>query len=147
MEYMPDFKVHRPETIEDAVKLYALEDNARFLAGGTDIVVNIRRGIEVPDALVDLTAVAELKSIRQDADGIHIGAAVPLQEVALHEALGSGHGLAVALATLGQILVQLGDLERAEQILTRTLDVRSSVQFKETTGAVFDTLAHDGADE
>jgi lipopolysaccharide biosynthesis regulator YciM len=53
--------------------------------------------------------------------------------------LGSGHGLAVALATLGQIFVQLGDLDRAEQILTRTLDVRSSVQFQETTGAVFDT--------
>ena len=63
------------------------------------------------------------------------------RSVALHENLGSGHGLAVALATLGQIFVQLGDLERAEQILTRTLDVRSSVQFHETTGAVYDTLA------
>ena len=63
------------------------------------------------------------------------------RSVSLHESLGSGHGLAVALATLGQIYVQLGDLERAEQILNRTLDVRSSVQFHETTGAVFDTLA------
>jgi DNA-binding NtrC family response regulator/tetratricopeptide (TPR) repeat protein len=63
------------------------------------------------------------------------------RSVALHQSLGSGHGLAVALATLGQIYVQLGDLERAEQILTRTLEVRSTVQFHETTGAVFDTLA------
>jgi DNA-binding NtrC family response regulator/tetratricopeptide (TPR) repeat protein len=63
------------------------------------------------------------------------------RSVALHQTLGSGHGLAVALATLGQIFVQLGDLERAEQILTRTLEVRSPVQFQETTGAVFDTLA------
>ena len=63
------------------------------------------------------------------------------RSVALHQSLGSGHGLAVALATLGQIFVQLGDLERAEQILTRTLEVRSTVQFHETTGAVFDTLA------
>lgn len=63
------------------------------------------------------------------------------RSVTLHQTLGSGHGLAVALATLGQILVQLGDLERAEQILTRTLEVRSPVQFQETTGAVFDTLA------
>ena len=38
------------------------------------------------------------------------------RSVTLHESLGSGHGLAVALATLGQILVQLGDLERAEKI-------------------------------
>jgi hydrogenase-4 transcriptional activator len=63
------------------------------------------------------------------------------RSVTLHQSLGSGHGLAVALATLGQIFVQLGDLERAEQVLTRTLEVRSSVQFHETTGAVFDTLA------
>ena len=63
------------------------------------------------------------------------------RSVSLHQSLGSGHGLAVALATLGQIFVQLGDLERAEQILTRTLEVRSPVQFQETTGAVFDTLA------
>jgi DNA-binding NtrC family response regulator/tetratricopeptide (TPR) repeat protein len=63
------------------------------------------------------------------------------RSVSLHQSLGSSHGLAVTLATLGQILVQLGDLERAEQILTRTLEVRSSVQFQETTGAVFDTLA------
>jgi DNA-binding NtrC family response regulator/tetratricopeptide (TPR) repeat protein len=63
------------------------------------------------------------------------------RSVALHQSIGSGHGLAVALATLGQIFVQLGDLERAEQILTRTLEVRSPVQFHETTGAVFDTLA------
>jgi DNA-binding NtrC family response regulator/tetratricopeptide (TPR) repeat protein len=63
------------------------------------------------------------------------------RSVGLHQTLGSGHGLAVALATLGQIYVQLGDLERAEQILNRTLEVRSAVQFHETTGAVFDTLA------
>jgi hydrogenase-4 transcriptional activator len=63
------------------------------------------------------------------------------RSVAIHETLGSGHGLAVALATLGQIFVQIGDLERAERILTRTLEIRSPIQFQETTGAVFDTLA------
>ncbi len=63
------------------------------------------------------------------------------RSVSLHEAHGSGHGLAVALATLGQICVRLGDLGRAEQALHRALDVRSPIQFHETTGAVFDTLA------
>ena len=67
--------------------------------------------------------------------------ALAQRSVSLHESLGSGHGLAVALATLGQIFVQLGDLERAEDILKHTLEVRSPVQFHETTGAVFDTLA------
>jgi len=63
------------------------------------------------------------------------------RSLALREGLGPGHGLAVALATLGQIHVQLGDLERAEEALTRALETRSAVRFSETTGAVFDTLA------
>lgn len=63
------------------------------------------------------------------------------RSVALHETREAGHGLAVALATLGQILVQLGDVDRAERTLKRTLEVRNAVQFHETTGAVFDTLA------
>ncbi len=91
MEYMPAFKLHRPATIAEAVELRGSEDNARFLAGGTDMVVNIRRGIEAPDALIDLTAVAELKSIREDADGIHIGAAVRLEDVARSAAIRSSY--------------------------------------------------------
>jgi len=63
------------------------------------------------------------------------------RSVSLHETHGSGHGLAVALATLGQICVRLGDLRRAEEALHRALEVRSPIQFHETTGAVFDTLA------
>ncbi len=63
------------------------------------------------------------------------------RSVTLHEAHGSGHGLSVALATLGQICVRLGDLARAEEALHRALEVRSPIQFHETTGAVFDTLA------
>jgi DNA-binding NtrC family response regulator/tetratricopeptide (TPR) repeat protein len=63
------------------------------------------------------------------------------RSVSLQEARGSGHGLAVALGNLGQICVRLGDLNRAENILHRALETRSPIQFHETTGAVFDTLA------
>ena len=63
------------------------------------------------------------------------------RSVALYEAIGSGHGLAVSLATLGQIYVQLGELDRAEHALNRALEVRSPIKYHETTGAVFDTLA------
>ena len=63
------------------------------------------------------------------------------RSVALYEAIGSGHGLAVSLATLGQVYVQLGDLDKAEHTLNRALQVRSAIKYNETTGAVFDTLA------
>ena len=64
------------------------------------------------------------------------------RSVELQQEAGTPHGLGVALASLGQICVRLGNLKRAEEALHRALDVRSPLQFmRETTGAVFDTLA------
>ena len=63
------------------------------------------------------------------------------RSVALYEAHGCGYGLAGALATLGQVCVPLGHLARAETALNRALEVRGPIQYHETTGAVFDTLA------
>src|SRR4029079_7164647 len=64
------------------------------------------------------------------------------RSVELQEESGTPHGLGIALASLGQISVGLGSVRRAEQALNRALDVRSPLQFmRETTGAVFDTLA------
>ncbi|OFW03505.1 MAG: hypothetical protein A3H96_19875 [Acidobacteria bacterium RIFCSPLOWO2_02_FULL_67_36] len=64
------------------------------------------------------------------------------RSVELQEQAGTPHGLGVALASIGQICVRLGNLKRAEEALNRALDVRSPMHFmRETTGAVFDTLA------
>jgi hydrogenase-4 transcriptional activator len=64
------------------------------------------------------------------------------RSVSLQEESGTPHGLGMALASLGQIHVRVGNLDRAEEVLNRALDVRSPLQFmRETTGAVFDTLA------
>ena len=64
------------------------------------------------------------------------------RSVELQEHSGTPHGLGVALASLGQICVRVGNLTRAEEVLNRALDVRSPLHFiRETTGAVFDTLA------
>ena len=82
MELLPDFTLHRPADIAEAVRLRAADADARYLAGGTDMVVNMRRGIERPSALIDLTAIAELREIRADGDGIHIGAGVTLAALA-----------------------------------------------------------------
>ena len=82
MEYMPAFRLHRPASVEEAVALRAGEARARYLAGGTDMVVNVRRGIEDPAALIDLTAIGDMAGIRADGDGLRIGAAVRLDALA-----------------------------------------------------------------
>ncbi len=63
------------------------------------------------------------------------------RSAALQEQNGPGRGLAISLATLGQILVTVGKLERAEKILLRALESRGQSQFNEITGAVYDSLA------
>ncbi len=85
MEYLPDFDYLRPNTVDEALSLRRERPDARFLAGGTDLIVNIRRGIVDPEAVIDLTGIAEIRSVtRQDDGGLRIGAAVTLAELLEH---------------------------------------------------------------
>ena len=82
MELMPDFALHRPTTPEDAVRLRTETEGALYVAGGTDMLVNVRRGIEGPRALIDLSGIDELTRIDEDEDGLHIGAGITLDVIA-----------------------------------------------------------------
>ncbi len=84
MNLMPDFRYHRPTSLEEAVKLKTSLTAARFIAGGTDLIVNLRRGLGEPSDLIDVTAIADLASIRRDGDSLWLGAAVTLADLARH---------------------------------------------------------------
>jgi len=82
MEYMPEFQVLRPTSLDDAVALRADHPDARFLAGGTDLLVNVRRGIVDSPTLIDLGAINEMREITErDDGGLKIGCAVTLAEL------------------------------------------------------------------
>jgi 4-hydroxybenzoyl-CoA reductase subunit beta len=85
MDAMPEFALVRPTTLEEMIGVRARHPDSRLLGGGTDLVVNIRRGIVAPPVLIDVNDVAELRAIRADARSLEIGAAVRLAEVAAHE--------------------------------------------------------------
>ena len=87
MENMPEFTLHRPQTAAEAVALKAEDETSRYLAGGTDMIVNVRRGIEAPETMIDLTAIADIASITKDGDGIRVGAGVKLAELATDETI------------------------------------------------------------
>ena len=61
--------------------------------------------------------------------------------VALERRRRGGPGLSRSLANLGQILLRLGDLTRAERVLHEALSARCAIQFHEIGGGIFDTLA------
>jgi 4-hydroxybenzoyl-CoA reductase subunit beta len=84
MNLMPDFRYHRPTTLEEAVRLKAGASGARFVAGGTDLLINLRRGLGTPSDLIDVTAVSDLGAIHREGDSLWVGAAVTLADLACH---------------------------------------------------------------
>jgi len=70
-----------PQTVDEAVALLAADADARVLAGGTDLLVQVRTGAPAPTAVVDITRIPEMLSLEIDADGLRCGAAVPAAEI------------------------------------------------------------------
>jgi 4-hydroxybenzoyl-CoA reductase subunit beta len=70
MDALPDFRVLNPVTLDEAVAARAANPGSQPLGGGTDLVVNIRRGIVAPPVLIDMNHVAELAVIKADADSL-----------------------------------------------------------------------------
>ena len=87
MDALPDFCVLTPSTLDEALAARAAHPGSRPLGGGTDLVVNIRRGIEMPNVLIDMNRVRELHAIHVDENSIEIGASVRLTELAEHPAI------------------------------------------------------------
>lgn len=83
MEVLPAFELIRPRTLNEALKARQKYPASCLLGGGTDILVNLRRGIGgPPTALIDMTGIAELKTIKADAGELKIGASVKIAAVA-----------------------------------------------------------------
>jgi xanthine dehydrogenase YagS FAD-binding subunit len=85
---MKGFDLHEPTTVSQAVGLLnQLGAGGKVLAGGSDLVGGIMKdwvqgkGMPIPSALVDITAIPELKGIKASANGLTIGAATTLTDV------------------------------------------------------------------
>ena len=78
-----------PKTLEQAIALLAgANDKARVLAGGTDLLIQMRSGRADPELVVDIKAIAEMRSIAVDAGSYRVGAAVTCMELIEHAAFG-----------------------------------------------------------
>jgi 4-hydroxybenzoyl-CoA reductase subunit beta len=84
MDALPDFRVLNPATLKEALAMRVAHPNSAPLGGGTDLVVNIRRGIVAPPVLIDMNGVIELNGISADANSLQIGASVRLSDIATH---------------------------------------------------------------
>jgi 4-hydroxybenzoyl-CoA reductase subunit beta len=79
---LPSFAVARPRDLDAAIAARRRETSSLYLAGGTDLITNLRHGLERPRLLIDLSTIAELHRFSTDESGAHIGACTLLADLA-----------------------------------------------------------------
>ncbi len=85
MAVLPDFQLLHPATASDAIRLRALHPGSRYLAGGTDLLPNLRRGLVATEVVIDLGGVDELTDLHEEPGALVIGAGVTLAALAAHK--------------------------------------------------------------
>ncbi len=96
-----------PQTLDKAVKLLKRRGVvARVLAGGTDLLVQMKSGSE-PGLIVDIKRIDEMRRVTEDAGGFRIGAAVSCAELGEHAALGKAWpGVVESAKLIGSTQIQ-----------------------------------------
>jgi carbon-monoxide dehydrogenase medium subunit len=85
---MSGMRYEAPVSVDEAVALLADANGAaRVLAGGTDLLVQLRAGVISPEVVVNIKEISETQGITADGDGFCIGASVPGIAMGEHAAL------------------------------------------------------------
>jgi len=94
MMRLPDFVFRAPRSVQEATDLLAAATpgDAMIVAGGTDLLPNMKRRQQVPRTLIGLRRVEELRHIK-NGHALTIGSAVTLSEIVrderIHRSLGA----------------------------------------------------------
>jgi xanthine dehydrogenase YagS FAD-binding subunit len=81
---MINFEYTKATSVADAVRQVAADPNAKFIAGGTNLIDLMKYDVSHPARLIDITQLP-LKTVEETADGgVRIGALVPNSDLAYH---------------------------------------------------------------
>ncbi len=99
---------HTPGSFDDAVAIAAnAQGITRFLAGGTDVLVQLRADIVTPDVLIDVKRIDGVRDIVREDGGWRIGIAVSGAEMSEHPELhAQWPGLVEAMDLVGSTQIQ-----------------------------------------
>jgi len=76
----------KPKSVDEAIKIAIQHiDSFRYLAGGTDVIVNKFQGNEEANCLIDISDIDELKIVTSDGEYLKIGALIRLDDLQNHE--------------------------------------------------------------
>ncbi|MCP4172799.1 MAG: xanthine dehydrogenase family protein subunit M [Fuerstiella sp.] len=106
---MIDFEYAAPTQLDEAIRLLAAAgDGTRILAGGTDIIVQLREGLRSADLVVDIKKISELTQLKLSGDkGLHLGASVSCRRIYDDQNIAASYpGLADAVRIIGGWQIQ-----------------------------------------
>jgi carbon-monoxide dehydrogenase medium subunit len=105
---MSDMHYEAPQTLAAAVALLAgAGGQARVLAGGTDLLIQMRAGRLMPGLLVDVKGIAEMTAIVAENGGFRFGAAASCMELVEHQAFArEWPGVTDAVKLIGSVQVK-----------------------------------------
>jgi carbon-monoxide dehydrogenase medium subunit len=104
---MNSMKYHAPTTVGEACSLLGAAGNSRVLAGGTDLLVQMRGGLVQPDCIVDIKAIPGIKDLVLTEQGLTLGAAAPAQSITERQDIRAVYpGLVEAIDLIGSTQVQ-----------------------------------------
>ncbi len=105
---MSEMRYESPKTLDAAVALLAGANGvARVLAGGTDLLIQMRGGRVDPELLVDVKGIAEMRTITVENGGFRLGAAVTAMEMHEHAAFSRAWpGLTEATMLIGSYQIK-----------------------------------------
>lgn len=82
---MDSISYHAPDSLQAAVSLLKENEGSFVLAGGTDLLVQMRLGIRKPQCIVDIKAIPGIKDVELSDHGLHLGSAAPCQSITERE--------------------------------------------------------------
>ena len=103
---MRRFEIAVPESVKECLRVLAERGGeAKVIAGGTDLIPQMKVGLLHPRLVVDLSGIADLRALQANG-GLRIGASVTARELELHPGVRSGYA-SLADGVCGKVRIAL----------------------------------------
>jgi carbon-monoxide dehydrogenase medium subunit len=104
---MSPISYHAPASLQEVAALLSSEDGCHVLAGGTDLLVQMRGGMKQPGCIVDIKSIPGITGVTLSEEGLTLGAAAPAQSITEREDVKAMFpGLVEAIDLIGSTQVQ-----------------------------------------
>jgi carbon-monoxide dehydrogenase medium subunit len=105
---LPKFDYHEPSSVDEATRLLGeIGKEASVLAGGTDLLVNMKMGKTAPRHVVSLSRIEDLKGVKREQGSLTLGACVTAGELKEQEEIKAEfNGLCQSAGSLGSPLIR-----------------------------------------